>query len=79
MEMKMAANFAKIPRIKSHKQHAYPARLDAHLDKEMTPLFCAYVVKGMHVPIAAQNALIPSASKAPWIDLSYSAPTQYKQ
>lgn len=70
----IAENLAMTPKMKSHAQQAKPARRDAHRERDMTPLFCAYVVTGTIVASAAQKELRPSARMAPCTDLSNSAP-----
>lgn len=74
MERMMAANLAMTPRINNQKQHAMPARRDAHRESEMTPLFCAYVVTGVKVAREPQKEFKPSANTAPWMVVSKSGP-----
>jgi hypothetical protein len=74
IERIIAANLEKIPNTNSHIQHANPARRDAQREREITPLFWAYVVTGVIVPSAARKVFNPSANIAPLIDFSKLGP-----
>merc|ERR1719221_2175371 len=74
MEAMMLPNFATTPKRMSHPAHAKPAARDAHLVREMMPLFCEKVVFGGDVKIPARMELKPSASRPPCMRESNSAP-----